>query len=72
MRQVSIKQDIEQVILQYVKSIPDIFLEFEEVELVEIEPFFWEIIHVESEEIETVLGEVTLNHDLSINVDIFE
>lgn len=75
MRTFSIRDDIEQIALQLVKAVPDVFLEDGQVELVEDHEdglvYFAEIVLVESEETELVIGEVRLGSDLILEVDIY-
>ena len=76
MRIISIRDDVEQAVLQYVRAIPEIFLNYDVVELVENHVdglvFAADIVFVESEDYEVVLGEVRVGTDLMLEVDIFE
>ena len=76
MRQINILQDIEQVLRELVIAIPDVFLSYD-LELIELQcddedrPTVWEIVVVESDETELVIGEITLMEDYTAFVDIF-
>lgn len=76
MRIISIRDDVEQAVLQYVRAIPEIFLNYDVIELVENHVdglvFAADIVFVESEDYEVVLGEVRVGTDLMLEVDIFE
>ena len=74
MRSISIRDDIEQVILQYARSIPEVFMAYdiESIEVWERSSLVWDLIFVESEETELVIGEITLNSDFEAFFDIFE
>jgi hypothetical protein len=78
MRIVSLRDDVEQVILQYVRAIPDIFTVYDisRVELVGYDGdrglvAEYDIVFVESDETEIVLGDVQLGTDLMLEVDIY-
>jgi hypothetical protein len=76
MRTISIKSDIEQVLLQYARAIPEIFTNYD-ISYVEItknpeDTNVWDIVFVESFESEVLLGEIVLYGDLSATFDIFE
>jgi hypothetical protein len=76
MRAISILEDIEQVLRQLVLAIPDVFLDYD-ANLIELHvddvdrPTVWEIVYVESEETELVLGEVTLLENFMAYIQIF-
>lgn len=76
-RSINITQDIEEVLRQLVIAIPEVFLEYD-VELIELQvddedrPTVWEIVFVESDETELVLGEVLLLENFDVIVEIFE
>lgn len=77
MRSFNITQDIEQVLRELVIAIPDVFLTYDTdlIELVvddEDRPTVWEIVFVESDETELVIGEVTLLENFDAIVEIFE
>lgn len=83
-RSINITQDIEEVLRQLVVAIPDVFLEYD-VNLIELQvdekyceqgsqaaiPTVWEIVFVESDETELVIGEVTLLENFDAIVEIF-
>jgi hypothetical protein len=76
MRQINILQDIEVVLLQLVSAIPDVFLVYD-LTLIELQwddedrPTVAEIVVVESDETELLIGEITLTEDYTAFVDIF-
>ena len=77
MRSINITQDIEEVLRQLVIAIPEVFLEYD-VNLIELQvddedrPTVWEIVFVESEDAELLLGEVVLLENFEAVVMIFE
>lgn len=77
MRSINITQDIEEVLRQLVIAIPEVFLDYD-VDLIELEvddedrPTVWEIVFVESEDTELVLGEVVLLENFEAEITIFE
>ena len=77
MRNLSIREDIEVVILQLVRAIPDVFLNYDvnSVELVEYHEDgligSWDIVFVESDDYEVIIGEAVLGTDLFVEIDIF-
>lgn len=77
MRNLSIREDIEVVILQLVRAIPDVFLNYDvnSVELVEYHEDgligSWDVVFVESDDYEIIIGEATLGSDLFVEIDIF-
>lgn len=78
MRVISIRDDIEQVIRELVIAIPEVYLDYDVdfVELVERDEdgqmYVADIVFVESEETELVIGQALLGTDLILDVDIFE
>jgi len=77
MRTISIRDDVEQVVLQYVRAMPEIFTEFD-IASVELQPydvdrqvFAADIVFVESDDFELVLGEVTVDFDLMLEVEVY-
>ena len=76
MRTISIKPDIEQVLLQYARAIPEIFTSYDianvEIQLNPEDTNIWDITFVESDETEVVLGEIVLFGDLEATFEIFE
>lgn len=78
MRSISIRDDIEEVIVQLVCAIPEVFLSYDPiyVELVDTtedgQIYSADIVFVEDEETELVLGEVRLGSDLIAEIEIFE
>ena len=77
MRNISIREDIEVVVLQLVRAIPDVFLNYDvnSVELVEYHEDglvgSWDIVFVESDDYEVIIGEAVLGTDLFVEIDIF-
>jgi hypothetical protein len=76
MRTISIKQEIEQVVLQYVRAIPEVFSTYDiaKVELVvqnNYDGLVYDIVFVESDETELVIGDLTLGTDLSLDIEIY-
>lgn len=86
MRSISIRDDIEQVLLELVTSVPEVFLDYD-VNLIELQgddasdydedrqvaiPTVWEIVFVESEDTELVIGEVVLLENFEAVIMIFE
>jgi len=77
MRNLSIREDIEVVILQLVRAIPDVFLNYDvnSVELVEYHEDglvgSWDIVFVEDDDYEVIIGEAVLGSDLFVEIDIF-
>lgn len=82
MRNISIREDIEVVILQLVLAIPDVFLNYDvnSIELVESSEAegrkklvgSWDIVFVESDDYEVIIGEALLGSDLFVEIDIFK
>ena len=77
MRNLSIREDIEVVILQLVRAIPDVFLNYDvnSVELVEYHEDgligSWDVVFVESDDYEVIIGEAVLGSDLFVEIDIY-
>ena len=77
MRNISIREDIEVVVLQLVRAIPDVFLNYDvnSVELVEYHEDglvgSWDIVFVEDDDYEVIIGEAVLGTDLFVEIDIF-
>lgn len=77
MRIISIRDDVEQAVLQYVRAIPEIYLDYDvaRVELVEYHEDglvgSWDIVFVEDDEYEIVLGDVQVGTDLFAHIDIY-
>jgi hypothetical protein len=74
-RSIKITQDIEQVLRQLVIAIPEVFLNYDLIELSvddDDRPTVWDIVVVESDETELVIGEVTLMEDYTAFIEIFE
>lgn len=76
MRTISIQSDIEEVLLQYARAIPEVLTAYDianvEIQLNPEDIDTWDIIFVESDETEVLLGEIVLNADLTASFDIFE
>ena len=77
MRNLSIREDIEVVILQLVRAIPDVFLNYD-VNFVELVEYHedglvgsWDIVFVEDDDYEVIIGEAVLGSDLFVEIDIF-
>ena len=76
MRGINIREDIEAVLFQLAIAIPDVFLNYD-VNRVEIQvddedrPAVWDIVFVESEETELVIGEIVLLEDFTATFEIF-
>lgn len=78
MRIISIRDDVEQAVLQYVRAIPEIFMDYDisRVELVGYDSdrglvAEYDIVFVESDDYEIVLGDVQVGTDLMLEVDIY-
>jgi len=76
MRAINIREDIEAVLFQSAIAIPEVFLNYDvtKVELIvddEDRPAVWDIVFVESEETELVIGEIVLLEDFTATFDIF-
>jgi hypothetical protein len=77
MRAINIRDDIELVLRQLAIALPEVFLNYD-VERVEIQvddedrPTVWDIVFVESDETEIVLGEIVLLEDFTASFEIFE
>jgi hypothetical protein len=77
MRTISIRDDVEQVALQYVRALPDVFTQFDinRVELVEYlqdgDIYSADIVFVESDDYEVVLGSIVIGTDLILEVDVY-
>jgi hypothetical protein len=73
----NILEDIEVVLFQSAIAIPEIFLNYDvskiELHVDDVDrPAVWEIVFVESEDSEVVLGEITLYEDFTAKFDIFD
>lgn len=76
MRSIYILQDIETVLLQSAIAIPEVFLNFDvakiELQVDDVDrPTCWDIVFVEDEDSEVVIGEVTLMEDFEASFDIY-
>ena len=73
-RNISIRDDIIQIVTQYVRALPDVFTEFDitKVELVPGEDFVLDIVCVENEDEELLIGEAWVSADFRLFVEIFE
>lgn len=78
MRIISLRDDLEQAVLQYVRAIPEVYMEFDiaKVELVGYDDdrgfvVQYDIVFVESDETEIVLGDAQVGTDLILEVDIY-
>ena len=77
MRKINILDDIVEVLYRSAIAIPEIFLEYDvnRVELVvddEDRPTVFDIVFVESDETEVLLGEITLLEDFTAYVELFD
>jgi hypothetical protein len=77
MRKIFILDDIEAVLYQSAIAIPDIFLAYDvnkiELHVDDVDrPTVWEIVFVESDDSEVVIGEITLMEDFSAYFDLFD
>ena len=72
---VSIRDDVEQIALQFVLARPDIFLEFDTVELVERHEdgavYAADVVFVENEDSEVVIGDIRIGTDLMLDLTVF-
>jgi hypothetical protein len=77
MRSIYILEDIQAVLLQSAIAIPEVFLSYD-VSKVELQvddvdrPTVWDIVFVESDETELVIGEIVLSEDFEASFDIFD
>lgn len=77
MRIISIRDDVEQAVLQYVRAIPEIFMDYDisRVELVEYHEdgmvYSADIVFVEDDDYEIVLGDASVGSDLFVHIDIY-
>lgn len=77
MRIISLRDDLEQIVLQYVRAIPEIYMDYDvdSVELVEYhedgQVYSADIVFVESDDVELVLGDISVGTDLILEVDIY-
>jgi hypothetical protein len=78
MRIISIRDDLEQAVLQYVRAIPDVFMTYDiaSVELVAYDDdrgfvAQYDIVFVESDDTELVIGDAQVGTDLILEVDIY-
>ena len=76
MRSISIRDDIENVLRQFAIAIPEVFLNYDvaKVELQvddEDRPTVFDIVFVESDETELVIGEIVLMEDFTASFEIF-
>lgn len=73
-RNISIRDDILEIITQYVRALPDVFTEFDitKVELVPSEARRWDVVCVENEDEELLIGEAWVSADFRLFVEIFE
>jgi len=77
MRSISILGDILEVLRQFAITIPDVFVNYD-VDHVELQvddedrPTVFDIVFVESDETELVIGEIVLMEDFTASFEIFE
>ena len=77
MRTFNLLEDIESVLYQLTRTIPDVFLNYDvnrvEVQVDDVDrPTVWDIVFVESEETELVIGEIVLSEDFTATFEIFD
>lgn len=78
MRIISVRDDLEQVVLQLVKAIPEVYLDYD-LDFVQLVKYDndrglvaeYDIVVVESDEYEIVIGDVTVGTDLIVEIDIY-
>jgi len=77
MRTISIREDIDIVLLQLAIAIPDVFLNYD-INKVELQvddddrPTMYDIVFVESDDNELVIGEIVLLEDFTAVFEIFD
>ena len=77
MRKINILDDIVEVLYRSAIAIPEIFLQYD-VNRVELQvddedrPTVFDIVFVESDETEVLLGEITLLEDFTAYVELFD
>lgn len=75
MRSINIQEDIEAILTQYARCIPDVFSEFD---ISQVEVIFtgvdgiFDIVQVVDDDNEVVLGEITLSDTFEAFYDIFD
>ena len=77
MRKINILDDIVEVLYQSAIAIPEVFLTYDvtKIELVvddEDRPTVFEIVFVESDDSEVVIGEITLMEDFTAYFELFD
>jgi len=75
MRTINLADDILAILTQSAKAIPDLFLDFdaERIEVVTTEDAgIFDIVIVESEDEELLVGEIVLDEDLNATFELFE
>lgn len=78
MRIISVRDDLEQVVLQLVKAIPEVYLDYD-LDFIQLVKYDndrglvaeYDIVVVESDEYEIVIGDVTVGTDLIVEIDIY-
>lgn len=76
MRSINILVDIENMLLEAATAIPEVFLNYD-INLIELQvddvdrPTCWDLVFVESEDSEIVIGEITLLEDFEATFDIY-
>ena len=74
MRTFDLRNDIEQVALQLVRAVPEIFMDFDlsKVQLVRTEDFgIYDVVVIEDDQVEVVVGEVIIMDDLTMTFEAF-
>ena len=71
---INITTDIEEVLAQFARAIPDLYLDFdrEAIQVVHNENGVFDIVLVLSEDEELVVGEMKLSADFDLSYEIFE
>ena len=74
MRSINIAQDIEAILTQYARCIPDLFAEFDlaEIEVVHNFGMVYDIVRRLDDDNEVVLGEIIISDSFEAFFDIFE
>jgi hypothetical protein len=71
---INITTDIEAILTQFARAIPDLYLDFDREAIQVVESGFgvFDIVLVLSEDEELVLGEMVLSADFDLTYEIFE
>ena len=75
MRSISIRDDLEAILAQYARCIPEILMQYDlnqiSVVFTEVDGVF-DLVLIEDEDNEVVLGEIIVSEDLEASFEIFE